>query len=1180
MNLDFRKLVFAQEVEELAIIGSVDYELNRAVHEFSVGSSHLSSSYSGGSPPKNMKVIANSASTSSSKPGFNEIRDYVNNYFGEYKWPKVKMENQCVSPEEVKPGEKKGGAPKAITYSPTQNFISNYFSPKAPVKGMLLFQSVGTGKCHAKDTPIIMYDGSIRAVQDIVVGDILMGDDSTPRKVLSLATGQDTMYTIVPVKGDKYTVNSEHILCLKPTTLGINYLKNQTNRPYSVKYINSSGKLNNKSFKTKEEAIEYQTEIQNKKTIVEIEVKDYLKLKDNIKQNLKGYRTGVDFPKQFVNIDPYLIGFWLGDGSKRDPVISTQDSVILMYLRDYCNKNGLLLNHQSQYDYRLSSDGRTTTNTFLESLKDYKLINNKHIPPEFKVNDRETRLALLAGLIDSDGYCDQKGHNYEITQKNTILADDILFLARSLGFAAYKKVCEKYCMYKGESRGGLYNRIHISGDGLDEIPVKLERKKFIGKRSIKKSALVTGITVEYSGPGQYYGFTLDGNNRYLLGDFTVTHNTCTAIAAATKQFEPEGYTILWVTRTTLKNDIWKNMFDQICSESLKNRIQEIPTDPVKQKRMLSDSWSIRPLSYKQFSNLVSQNNDYYRQLVKKNGDEDPLRKTLLIIDEAHKLYGGGDLSSIERPDMAALHKAIMHSYAVSGPDSVRILLMTATPITLDAMEMIKLLNLCRPIEQQLPASFETFQPKFLDDQGHFTGSGKTQFLDEIAGHISYLNREKDARQFSQPIIERVLVPIIENESLIKKFDKASKEDIELSALKEQAEEVADELQGDIREIDTNRFAYMHLHCDKTALPTKKCKQITKKYVRELIKDLKQHKIELKNKLKHLKTEIKKISTNSKTDLKKVRENIKKYPRQYEEFKKTPYYALKTDCSSESKSNREVMEDLKENPVLKKYTDDAEDHEKQIAEMRESLKIYSDSYKIKQRNLKKAYAELRRNSGNSDIDELEKRVLLSTIKDDIKLHKSSEKALKHNISERTEIHKKQIKSLNKTRKNMYNKVKKSLKKMVRIGEKSKKKSRKEEIKLRKIQRAEGEYMEFAQEDLQKITDEKENELKNAIELAEEEYLHKDEKKVEIKMKKKEEKELEKTRKNREKEKERELEKTRKNREKEKKQKERELEKDKKQKERELEKTRKIKERELEKTRKIKEREQKTRKNRDK
>jgi len=213
MNLDFRKLVFAQEVEELAIIGSVDYELNRAVHEFSINSS---SSASKNSP----KQIVSSGKDSR----FHKMREYIHDYFGEYKWPKVNMENQCIDAIDLEKdkqsdGEKKGGAPKPMNYTPTQNFISQYFSPQAPVKGMLLYQSVGTGKCHAKDTPIIMYDGSIRAVQDIVVGDILMGDDSTPRKVLSLATGEDTMYTIVPTKGDKYTVNSEHILCLKPTTL-------------------------------------------------------------------------------------------------------------------------------------------------------------------------------------------------------------------------------------------------------------------------------------------------------------------------------------------------------------------------------------------------------------------------------------------------------------------------------------------------------------------------------------------------------------------------------------------------------------------------------------------------------------------------------------------------------------------------------------------------------------------------------------------------------------------------------------------------------------------------------------------------------------------------------------------------------------------------------------------------
>ena len=54
-------------------------------------------------------------------------------------------------------------------------------------------------------------------VQDVKQGDLLMGDDSMPRKVLSLASGTDEMYDIIPVKGDKYTVNQEHILVLKNT---------------------------------------------------------------------------------------------------------------------------------------------------------------------------------------------------------------------------------------------------------------------------------------------------------------------------------------------------------------------------------------------------------------------------------------------------------------------------------------------------------------------------------------------------------------------------------------------------------------------------------------------------------------------------------------------------------------------------------------------------------------------------------------------------------------------------------------------------------------------------------------------------------------------------------------------------------------------------------------------------
>jgi hypothetical protein len=246
-----------------------------------------------------------------------------------------------------------------------------------------------------------------------------------------------------------------------------------------------------------------------------------------------------------------------------------------------------------------------------------------------------------------------------------------------------------------------------------------------------------------------------------------TGKTCMAIATATSGFEKEGYTILWVTRSSLKSDIWKNMFEQVCSALLQEKMKagfNIPYDMASRMRLLSKAWSIRPMSYKQFSNLVAGKNKFYEDLVKKNGKEDPLRKTLLIIDEAHKLYGGADLSSVERPDMAKFHKAVMHSYKYSGKDSVRLLMMTGTPITNDPMEMIKLINLGREEDKQLPDDFNAFAKEYLDEVGKFTKKGKWKYLNDIAGQVSYLNRERDARQFSQPVLTPVNVDLSKPDS--------------------------------------------------------------------------------------------------------------------------------------------------------------------------------------------------------------------------------------------------------------------------------------------------------------------------------------------------------------------------------------------------------------------------------
>ena len=621
-----------------------------------------------------------------------------------------------------------GGASRAMTLNPTQDFARRFFTPESPYKGMLLWHSVGTGKCHAIDTPILLHDGTVKMVQDVLIGDTLMGDDSKPRTVLSLARGEDILYDIIPTKGEKYTVNSEHILCLKYSGSGsISHVPaKQANLPYKAAHIdNKTVKIKTSSFATREEAENYLSQFTEEDRIIEIEVKDYLKLSPSLQRELKGYRKGVEFSSKPLEFDPYIIGLWLGGSPPLPPTTRASEA-----------------------------DG------IENALKKYDLIDNKHIPFEYKCNDRYNRLQLLAGLIDTDGYYSAKDKCYEITQKSTVLANDILFLARSLGFAAYSKKSNKSWTYKGVKKTNEYNRMVISGDGLEDIPVKITRKMAVARCQVKDT-LITGIRVEkHTDCGDYYGFTLDGNCRYLLGDFTVTHNTCSAVAVASSSFEQAGYTILWVTRTTLKSDVYKNIFDDVCHAILaeKMRSEDLKIPDKNRRRLLSDSW-IEPISYRTFSNLLDAkpgSQHKLRQfLAKRNGPGDILRKTLIVIDEAHKLYGG-DLKASERPKMEVMERWLRESYAKSGKDSARLLIMTATPFTDSPMEMFKLINLCKenPAEHITTDPAE-FKSTYMNKEDVITSNGSKALANSLSGYISYLNRENDPTQFAQPIMIEV-----------------------------------------------------------------------------------------------------------------------------------------------------------------------------------------------------------------------------------------------------------------------------------------------------------------------------------------------------------------------------------------------------------------------------------------
>lgn len=362
--------------------------------------------------------------------------------------------------------------------------------------GFLLNMPTGTGKCFGAGTTILMYDGSIKPVEDVCVGDLLMGPDSKPRRVESLARGQEQLYRVVPVKGVPYVVNESHILSLRMTG----------SDPSRVVNGCRSGE------------------------IVNLPVREYLSASKEFRHCAKGWRAGVDFQDASVPSDlpPYLLGLWLGDGDAEAPTISNADKEVADYLSLLSAAHGYLCKNAETREgfcprIRLSSiDRGERLNKFLFALRHFGLLRDKHIPHCYKVSSRKNRLALLAGLVDTDGSL--TNGIYDLVFKEERLAEDIAFVARSLGLAAYVKPCEKTCTTT--EKRGRYFRLQISGD-LDMIPCRVVRKRADPRRQ-RKNVLNTGIRLEKLDVGEYYGFTLSGPDRlFLLGDFTVAHNTST-----------------------------------------------------------------------------------------------------------------------------------------------------------------------------------------------------------------------------------------------------------------------------------------------------------------------------------------------------------------------------------------------------------------------------------------------------------------------------------------------------------------------------------------------------------------------------------------------------------------------------------------------------------------------------
>ena len=435
--------------------------------------------------------------------------------------------------------------------------------------GGIISVGCGRGKCLAPSTPVMMYDGTIRRADSIKPNMLLMGDDSTARRVISITRGHDVMYRISynSLDRDDYIVNAEHILSLQP------YVDVSAYKFINGKRINYKKKI---PF----------GQLQN------IKVLDYISLSKESKNMLGGICATVNFDPDLTKFDnAYIISPY--NAGKIISFINSNSNFINVFNQTYNNidindnklsdnnltdnklpdlyaKKLMMIANDNEQIYqnliKFIKDNHLChilSDNYNQSLSDNENLDDEydlyiHIPKQYKIASLADRIEFIMGFseqltyqfpstakyyndknsngsTDSNGSDDDKGDieyvNIQINHRQ--LYKDFLFIVRSTG--------SKYSISMPKVS---------PTDKFPEIPLITLYESEISK-SIENR--IYPITVTEIGPGEYFGFEITDNRRFLLGDFTITHNTVMALYIAHKL---QVKTLVLVHKEFLANQ-WK-----------------------------------------------------------------------------------------------------------------------------------------------------------------------------------------------------------------------------------------------------------------------------------------------------------------------------------------------------------------------------------------------------------------------------------------------------------------------------------------------------------------------------------------------------------------------------------------------------------------------------------------------
>lgn len=353
----------------------------------------------------------------------------------------------------------------------TQDFVGSNNLP--------YFTQDGQFGCLDPSTPILLWDGSIKEAKDITCADVLVGDDGLPRKIQKVVEGTDEMFEIKQGKGMTYIVNSQHILTLRYTKHKHVYLDSLTNIWHCLYFDCKQNKVISKKSNSFDEITQILSLV-NDCPIFDIKLSTYLGLPEEEQK---------DFYSVYNNVPIE----WFGS---------------------------------------------TVEEPYLYGLSWNQHINIDH---KYMVSDKETRFKILCGIIYGCTTPKSRYVNVECHQK------EFCFLVQSLGLIYYRlsstdfKVmvnlpqpticphCDKNVLIEENIELKWIIRGKCATHDIVWTKVPTSEKCFPDNcwSSIESSEKIvySRIKVRSVGKGPYCGWYIDSNERFLLGDFTVTHNT-------------------------------------------------------------------------------------------------------------------------------------------------------------------------------------------------------------------------------------------------------------------------------------------------------------------------------------------------------------------------------------------------------------------------------------------------------------------------------------------------------------------------------------------------------------------------------------------------------------------------------------------------------------------------------